>query len=127
MKLGNGFTLKHPNSGIRSDTLVEHLPRKHPLQSGTNFIELLSTKICLACYFFLKTGNQPNFHVIFRISKHHLNTSTNKQYTTNGNSDGNPVFYQGRNFMLSKIMCLLSSSMKLGPVWNRLILRSRPF
>ena len=43
--------------------------------------------------------------MIFRISKQELNTS-NKQYATNGNLVGNPVFIKEEIFMLSKFSCL---------------------
>ena len=50
------------------------------------------------------------FNMIFRIINQQLNTS-NKQYATNGNLVSNPVFYQGRNFMLSKLLSLAA-------LWN---------
>ena len=53
--------------------------------SGPNFTELLSTQNLLSMVY------QPNFHVIFRISKQKLKTS-NKHYVANGNLGGNPVF-----------------------------------
>ena len=59
---------------------------------GPNFIELLSTQICLAWNFFLdKNRITKQSHVIFRISKQQLNIS-NKKYATNGIFVCNPVF-----------------------------------
>ena len=56
-------------------------------------MELLST-ICFAkheMFAEIKTGYQTNLHVVFPVRKQQLSTS-NKQYTTNGNLVGNPVF-----------------------------------
>ena len=58
-----------------------------PGMPGPNFIELLNTKIHLACNFCL----DKTFHVIFRISKQQLNTS-NKLYATIRNFVGYPFF-----------------------------------
>ena len=60
----------------------------------------------------VKQDYQPNFHMISRISKQQLKTS-NKQYATNGNLVGNPVFIK-EEFHAKQIV-VLSSSMKLGP------------
>ena len=66
---------------------------QHTVRSGPNLIELLSTTICLAwnCCHDISRTTKPNFHVIFRINKQELN-ATDKQYVTNGNWFGNPVF-----------------------------------
>ena len=57
-----------------------------------------------------QTDYQPNFNVIFRISKQQLDTS-NKQYPTNGNLAGNPVFTKEE--ICAKQIFVLSSSLKL--------------
>ena len=63
---------------------------------GPNFTELLSTQICFKHEIssFIKQDYQPNVHVIFRISKQQQS-----------------CVYQGRNFMLSKCLCLAA-------LWN---------
>ena len=50
--------------------------------------------------------------MIFRMSKQQLNTS-NKHYVTNGNLVDNPVFTNEE--FHAKQICVLSSSMQLGP------------
>ena len=50
------------------------------------------------------------------LSKQQLNTN-NKQNATNGNLVGNPIFYQGRNPMLSKLVCLAVGSMHKTLLW----------
>ena len=61
--------------------------------SGSSFIELLSSQICLAWHFFLDK-NVVNNQISTWFSgfgKQQLNTSI-KQYVTNGNLVGNPFF-----------------------------------
>ena len=81
---------------------------------GPNFIEMLSTKICLAWNFFLDKNRITNQISMwfFRICKQQLSTSKT-QYARNGNLVGNPVLIK------EEISCyqifMLSSSMKLDP------------
>ena len=77
------------DSGI--STFVDQLKDKGP---GPNFIKPVSKKKFAQheiSSLIKKQDYQQNFHVIFRISKQQLNTGI-KQYATNGNLVGNPVF-----------------------------------
>ena len=92
-----------------------------------NFKELLNTKMCLAWHFFLDKRQyyQPNFHLIFRISEQQLNTN-NKQYMQQIKMLLVILFLHRKTFHAKQI-CVLSSSMKLGPglrQWPKVSIRS---
>ena len=80
--------------------------------TGSNFIELLSTKICLAWNVCLDKNriSQPNFYVIFKISIQQLNTrKCNKMEIQL------VILFLSRKKFHAKQIIVLSSSMKLGP------------
>ena len=83
------------------------------IPAGPNFIELLSTKICLAWHFCLdkKQDYQSNFHVIFRIRKHQVNSS-NEQLMRQMEIWLVILFLSAKKFH-AKQFFVLSSSMKL--------------
>ena len=93
---------------VRTSTIFE----LQALQTWAQFHKACKHKNLLSMKFlpWHKQDYQPNFHVILWISKQQLNTS-NKHCATNVNLVGNPVFYQGKNFMLSKFVCLAA-------LWN---------
>ena len=84
------------------------LPHYQYEEPGPNFIELLSTKIFLAWNFFL---DKTKFPRDFQDKQSTAEYQYQALHARNGNFAGNPVFNQGRNFMLSKCLCLAA-------LWN---------
>ena len=82
---------------------------------GSNFIELLSIKFCLAWNVCLDKNriSQPNFYVIFKITIQQLITVTRK---CNKMEIWLVILFLPRKKFYAKQIFVLSGSMKLGPV-----------
>ena len=85
--------------------------------SGPNFMELLRTQICLVwqLFFWYKKDDQPNLNLL-----HLTGIQLLFAYPENHVEIRLVIPFLSRTKIRAKQICLLSSSMKLGPVWFRL-------